>query len=120
MGAKNSKEAPVYVYAQDVPISITTQLEDRLIREATSAKDTSGTRNRHSTNMNADSATAAGSTGSTSSLADKVDELVARELARILEKQQLEELKSKERQASTSDLLREIRDLTEQIDSNPA
>ncbi|KAJ2870048.1 hypothetical protein GGH93_005861, partial [Coemansia aciculifera] len=107
MGASNSKNEPVYVYASQVPIGFTAQLKDKLVSEATTTPNPPA------------AAAAAGAMANSRDLADKVDEGVAKELARILEKNQLEELKAKERQASTSDLLREIRDVSHQIASNP-
>ncbi|KAJ2386340.1 hypothetical protein GGI23_006515 [Coemansia sp. RSA 2559] len=50
---------------------------------------------------------------------DLVEQEVAKELARILEKNQLDELQSKERQASSTEILHEIRDITRQIGSSP-
>ncbi|KAJ2487396.1 hypothetical protein IWW37_005256 [Coemansia sp. RSA 2050] len=105
MGASNSKKEPVYVYASEVPIGFTAQLKDKLVSEAASTPNKPA----------ADAAVVANPHG----LADKIDEGVAKELARILEKGQLEELMARERQASTSDLLREIRDVTNQIASSP-
>ncbi|KAJ2696305.1 hypothetical protein H4218_004690 [Coemansia sp. IMI 209128] len=107
MGASNSKKEPVYVYASEVPIGFTAQLKDKLVSEAASAP-------------NKPAADPPAAVANSRDLADKVDEGVAKELARILEKGQLEELMAKERQASTSDLLREIRDVSNQIASNPA
>ncbi|KAJ2743292.1 hypothetical protein GGI20_003861 [Coemansia sp. BCRC 34301] len=100
MGASNSKKEPVYVYASDVPIGFTAQLKEKLVAEATTTPDTPAATDSRD-------------------LADKIDEGVARELARILEKSQLEELMAKDRQVSTSDLLREIRDVSQQISFSP-
>ncbi|KAJ2105773.1 hypothetical protein GGI16_002213 [Coemansia sp. S142-1] len=104
MGASNSKNEPVYVYASQVPIGFTAQLKDKLVSEATTTPNPPAEE---------------GAVAKSRDLADKVDEGVAKELARILEKNQLEELKAKERQVSTSDLLREIRDVSHQIAANP-
>ncbi|KAJ2833871.1 hypothetical protein GGI24_000664 [Coemansia furcata] len=103
MGASNSKNEPVYVYASEVPIGFTAQLKDKLVSEATMTPSPP-----------------AANVDNSRDIADKIDEGVAKELARILEKSQLEELMAKERQASTSDLLREIRDVSHQIASNPS
>ncbi|KAJ2803255.1 hypothetical protein H4S07_004500 [Coemansia furcata] len=107
MGASNSKNEPVYVYASEVPIGFTAQLKDKLVSEATMTPSPPA-------------AAAAANVDNSRDIADKIDEGVAKELARILEKSQLDELMAKERQASTSDLLREIRDVSHQIASNPS
>ncbi|PIA14887.1 hypothetical protein COEREDRAFT_82479 [Coemansia reversa NRRL 1564] len=101
MGASNSKEEPVYVYGNGVPIGFTPQLKDVLVKDATTAQGTDGNN----------------STGNAESrdLADEIEKGVAKELARILEKNQLEDLRSKERQISTEELLGEIRDISQQI-----
>ncbi|KAJ2459111.1 hypothetical protein GGF42_001669 [Coemansia sp. RSA 2424] len=104
MGASNSKKEPVYVYASEVPIGFTAQLKEKLVSEATLPPPSQ---------PNAPAATT-----NSRDLADKIDEGVAKELARILEKSQLEELMAKDRQASTSDLLREIRDVSHQLSSS--
>ncbi|KAJ2614100.1 hypothetical protein H4S08_001878 [Coemansia sp. RSA 1365] len=101
MGASNSKEEPVYVYGSGIPIGFTPQLKDVLVKDATTAQKAAGNN----------------STGSAESrdLADEIEKGVAKELARILEKNQLEDLRSKERQTSTEELLGEIRDISQQI-----
>ncbi|KAJ2821285.1 hypothetical protein FBU31_004957 [Coemansia sp. 'formosensis'] len=108
MGASNSKNEPVYVYASEVPIGFTAQLKDKLVSEATMTPSPPA------------ATAAAANVDNSRDIADKIDEGVAKELARILEKSQLDELMAKERQASTSDLLREIRDVSHQIVSNPS
>ncbi|KAJ1731058.1 hypothetical protein LPJ61_002716 [Coemansia biformis] len=104
MGASNSKEQPVHVYGSEIPIGFTPQLKDKLMKEATAdAQKAPG------------SAKAERPGVSSRELADAVEQEVAKELARILEMSQLEELKAKERQASTAELLGEIRDATQRI-----
>ncbi|KAJ2079426.1 hypothetical protein H4R24_003791 [Coemansia sp. RSA 988] len=101
MGASNSKEEPVYIYGSEVPIGFTPQLKDVLEKGAATAQTSEG-------NSSTPSATSR-------DLADGIEKGVAKELARILEKNQLEELRSKERQSSTQELLGEIRDISQQI-----
>ncbi|KAJ2779786.1 hypothetical protein H4R18_003814 [Coemansia javaensis] len=97
MGASNSKQEPVHVYSGTVPLGFTPQLKDKLEKEAKEAK------------------------AAPAATPDAVEAEVARELARILEKSQLEELKARERQTSTAELLAEIRDVAQQIGtSGPA
>ncbi|KAJ2715963.1 hypothetical protein H4R19_000910 [Coemansia spiralis] len=96
MGASNSKEEPVHIYGGDVPIGFTLQLKDKLAKEAAAQKQQQQPQPQPL-------------------LADAVEQEVAKELARILEKNQLEELKARGRQASTAELLGEIRDVARQI-----
>ncbi|KAJ2321341.1 hypothetical protein H4S02_000665 [Coemansia sp. RSA 2611] len=111
MGASNSKQEPVYVYGNEVPIGFTAQLQDKLVKDAASQKQTDSSPH-----------TAAASSTQSVSLRDPTDAVekeVAKELERILEKQQHDELRSKDRQTSTAELLAEIRDLSQQISAGP-
>ncbi|KAJ2846232.1 hypothetical protein IWW36_004449 [Coemansia brasiliensis] len=94
MGASNSKQEP---------------LQDKLVKDtaAPSAKvrelPAAGTQSVNSRD-----------------LSDAVEKEVAKELERILEKQQHDQLRAKERQSSTAELLSEIRELSQQINAGPA
>ncbi|KAJ2452066.1 hypothetical protein EV183_003182 [Coemansia sp. RSA 2336] len=110
MGASNSKQEPVHIYGSDIPIGFSVQLQDRLVKDTaapSSAKaqkpSTAGTQSVNSRD-----------------LTDAVEKEVAKELERILEKQQHDQLRAKERQSSTAELLSEIRELSQQINSGPA
>ncbi|KAJ2159032.1 hypothetical protein GGF46_003324 [Coemansia sp. RSA 552] len=110
MGSSNSKSEPVYVYGSEVPIG----LKDKIAREAASSQPA----------QQPAAAAAPGSSGpaqvSSHDLADEVEKEVAKELARILEKSQNEQLKARERQASTAELLSEIRDASQQMGAGRA
>ncbi|KAJ1862965.1 hypothetical protein LPJ78_004366 [Coemansia sp. RSA 989] len=110
MGASNSKQEPVHIYGSDVPIGFSVQLQDKLVKDTTAP----GTK--------AQKPSSAAGTQSINSreLSDAVEKEVAKELERILEKQQHDQLRAKERQSSTAELLSEIRELSQQINSGPA
>ncbi|KAJ1814324.1 hypothetical protein LPJ75_002821 [Coemansia sp. RSA 2598] len=111
MGASNSKSERVYVYGNDVPIGFTPQLQEKLVRDAESA----------STKPESPKQTApAPASSAASDIDEKVDALVAKELARILEKNQLDDMKARDRNASTTELLNEIRDISRQIQASPS
>ncbi|KAJ1946155.1 hypothetical protein EC988_005602, partial [Linderina pennispora] len=76
-------------------------LNEKLVREAQTKKK-----------QPAAPAKPSGAQLSEKQIADKVEQGVAQELARILEQTQLAAMQAKERQASTADLLNEIRDTT--------
>ncbi|KAJ1901474.1 hypothetical protein LPJ66_000756 [Kickxella alabastrina] len=113
MGASNSKEEPVYVYGNNVPIG----LKEKLVKDATEkqtqtqTQTQNRTQNRTQTQQNVVAAPPVDSTD----LQDKVEGLVAKELARILEKNQLDDLQARDRNASTAELLSDIRDVARQI-----
>ncbi|KAI8319628.1 hypothetical protein GQ54DRAFT_299200 [Martensiomyces pterosporus] len=119
MGASNSKQEPVVVYGNEVPIGFTPQLSDRLVKEATAAQGGAKADKRSDKTSDESSAGSRAEVNSRD-LADQVEKQVASELSRILEKSQLEDLRSKERQTSTAELLSEIRDITQQISSSPS
>ncbi|KAI7821136.1 hypothetical protein BX661DRAFT_188671 [Kickxella alabastrina] len=108
MGASNSKEEPVYVYSNSVPIGFTPQLKEKLVKDATEKQNQA--QNRTQTQTNPDPAKF-----DSTDLQDKVEGLVAKELARILEKNQLDDLQARDRNASTTELLSDIRDVARQI-----
>ncbi|KAJ2763609.1 hypothetical protein IWQ56_000242 [Coemansia nantahalensis] len=114
MGASNSKEEPIHIYGGEVPIGFTVQLKDKLEKEAATQqrqqKQQQKQQQQQKQNQEQQQI-------QQQRLADAVEQEVARELARILEKSQLEELKAKEHQASTAELLGEIRDVARQIGS---
>ncbi|KAJ1721982.1 hypothetical protein LPJ53_003555 [Coemansia erecta] len=109
MGASNSKSEKVYVYANDVPIGFTPQLKEKLVNEAAT-----------STQQQQTPAKQPAADSGASGLEDKVDALVARELARILEKREIDDANARDRHASTAELLADIRDIQRQIDTSPA
>ncbi|KAJ2355800.1 hypothetical protein IWW50_003127 [Coemansia erecta] len=110
MGASNSKQEPVYVYGGEVPIGFTAQLQDKLVKDASSQSKASEKTQTSSSAQGVKS----------HDLANEVEKEVAKELERILEKQQHDLLRSKDRQTSTAELLSEIRDLSQQIGASPA
>ncbi|KAJ2236631.1 hypothetical protein H4R99_003066 [Coemansia sp. RSA 1722] len=106
MGASNSKSERVYVYGNDVPIGFTPQLQEKLVKDAeTGASKVEPPKPAAS---------------APSDMEEKVDALVAKELARILEKNQLDDMKARDRNASTTELLNEIRDISRQIQASPS
>ncbi|KAJ2720947.1 hypothetical protein GGI07_004297 [Coemansia sp. Benny D115] len=113
MGAANSKEEPVYVYGKDIPIGFSRQLGEKLVKKA--QEESVETKP-----VAPVAAPLASSTATARELTEKTEELVAKELERILEKQQIEDQKACERQASTTELLNEIRDITRQINASPS
>ncbi|KAJ2636230.1 hypothetical protein GGF40_003135 [Coemansia sp. RSA 1286] len=106
MGASNSKSERVYVYGNDVPIGFTPQLQEKLVKDAETGAS------------KAEPPKPAAS--APSDMEEKVDALVAKELARILEKNQLDDMKARDRNASTTELLNEIRDISRQIQASPS
>ncbi|KAJ1876980.1 hypothetical protein H4R99_002574 [Coemansia sp. RSA 1722] len=106
MGASNSKSEKVYVYGNDVPIGFTPQLQEKLVKDAETGAS------------KAEPPKPAAS--APSDMEEKVDALVAKELARILEKNQLDDMKARDRNASTTELLNEIRDISRQIQASPS
>ncbi|KAJ1644526.1 hypothetical protein LPJ64_003800 [Coemansia asiatica] len=108
MGASNSKNERVYVYGNDVPIGFTPQLQEKLVKDAEAAP------------AKAESPKPAADASTPSDIDEKVDALVAKELARILEKNQLDDMKARDRNASTAELLNEIRDVSRQIQASPS
>ncbi|KAJ2785010.1 hypothetical protein GGI15_002076 [Coemansia interrupta] len=89
MGASNSKSEKVYVYATDVPIGFTPQLKEKLVDEAAAMQQ----QQQQQKQQPAIDSDAAG-------LEDKVDARVARELARILEKREIDEANARDRHAA--------------------
>ncbi|KAJ2656873.1 hypothetical protein IWW48_004797 [Coemansia sp. RSA 1200] len=116
MGAANSKEERVYVYANQIPLGLTPKLEQGLAKASSS----------NSSSQVAPVATepahkdAPASEMNSLDLARLVDEEVGKELARILEKQQMDGLQAKERQASSAEMLSEMRDIAQQINNGSA
>ncbi|KAJ2537687.1 hypothetical protein EV175_006648 [Coemansia sp. RSA 1933] len=112
MGASNSKEERVYIYADQIPLGFTPQLNEVLVKaSAKPAKQQPADSSEHTKKLSDNAADYS---------RDLVDEEVAKELARILEKNQLDELQSKARQASSAEILNEIRDITHQINASPS
>ncbi|KAJ1853927.1 hypothetical protein GGH12_004506 [Coemansia sp. RSA 1822] len=110
MGASNSKQEPAYVYGSDVPIGFTVGLKEKLLKEASAQKEAKD---------KARTASSSPESVCSRDTAEEVEKAVAKELERILEKQQHDQLRSKDRQASTAELLGEIRDLSQQINTSP-
>ncbi|KAJ1861951.1 hypothetical protein LPJ73_000893 [Coemansia sp. RSA 2703] len=110
MGASNSKSEKVYVYANDVPIGFTPQLKEKLVSEAANPQQQQKQQQKQQPAIDTDA----------SGLEEKVDERVARELARILEKREIDDANARDRHASTAELLADIRDIQRQIDTSPA
>ncbi|KAI9500455.1 hypothetical protein GGI25_006044 [Coemansia spiralis] len=122
MGSSNSKDERVYVYSAGVPLNVTPQLAKSINKNANNAGSEEGSseaQQSSNTSSSIKSGFASSSSLNSRNLADAVEEEVSKELSRILEKNQYEELQSKERQASTTELLNEIRDITQQISSSP-
>ncbi|KAJ1767581.1 hypothetical protein LPJ74_005291 [Coemansia sp. RSA 1843] len=95
----------------------TPQLKDELAK-AGASHTTKPLPTQHGSANSEKASTAAAAAAANSH--DLVEAEVAKELARILEKIQLDELQSKERQASSAEILNEIRDITQQIGSSPS
>ncbi|KAJ1736752.1 hypothetical protein LPJ72_001112 [Coemansia sp. Benny D160-2] len=118
MGAANSKEERVYVYANQIPLGLTPKLEQGLAKASSRSSSSSQAAPVAAEPTHKDAAPA----GEMNSLdlARLVDEEVGKELARILEKQQMDGLQAKERQASSAEMLSEMRDIAQQINNGSA
>ncbi|KAJ1932464.1 hypothetical protein GGF37_007046, partial [Kickxella alabastrina] len=91
----------------------TPQLKEKLVKDATEKQNQA--QNRTQTQTQTQQNVVAAPPVDSTDLQDKVEGLVAKELARILEKNQLDDLQARDRNASTTELLSDIRDVARQI-----